>query len=73
MNRKLIIEHITNSVSKDKELINQIYKAADKPNATKKAMSVRKSAILKGDYFGENFIFVIELINKCGLSVVEKI
>ncbi len=80
MNRGKIIKHIIQAVEEsqpenhkikvqtDSEIVNQVYEAV-KPNASIAARSARRRAILSGDFFGENFIFFLELLIQCGLEI----
>ena len=76
MNREQVIRHIVTAVEnsqgkEDDEIINKVY-AAVKPNASRSSKSALRRLILSGDYFGANFIFFLELLNQCGLDVIER-
>lgn len=80
MKREQIINHIIKAVEDsqpkrmsetDKEIINKVYQSV-KPNASRQAKSAIRKAILSGDYFGSNFAFFLELLDQCGLDIVER-
>lgn len=76
MKREEIIECIIDVVEDSQscnhnEIVNQVYRAV-KPHASIASRSAQRKKIQSGDYFGGNFIFMIELLDKCGLEVVVK-
>lgn len=54
-----------------KEVVNRTYGQV-RPTAGRATKSALRGTILSGDYFGSNIFFFLELLNQCGLEVVEK-
>ena len=79
MNREKVINHIVKAVKDsqpgnkktDNEIINKVYRSI-KPHASIRAKSARRIVILSGDYFSENIVFFLELVDQCGLDIVER-
>ncbi|MCK5611250.1 hypothetical protein KAR91_55785 [Candidatus Pacearchaeota archaeon] len=75
MRKEEIFAHITKAVQisqgTDEEIINLVYDAV-KTQSTRSTRSARRVKILSGEHFGGNIVFFLELLDQCGLEVVEK-
>lgn len=75
MRKEAIFAHITKAVGSsqgtDKEIIKRVYDTV-KAHSTRSTLSARRVKILSGEHFGGNIVFFLELLNQCGLEVVEK-